>query len=260
MNLFGGTKYNHAEEDRLTNAFLSVMEKAPSTLLDRVLRSVGWDVEPGIVSATSQIPYLQEGSRPDGRIELRNFVVLIEAKRFPSFSHDQIMRHISGIEKHEDKSPALLCIGESDSPPIDLKKLSTERVPLGYLSWRSINRILEQESEASSSEIAQLLCTEFAEFLNEEGYAVYKEVNMEKIVVLANTYLSTREELSVERKNLENLGRSITRHVDSLVGQDNLWQYRVLDEVWMKRYGTLFQFIHAVSRRYRGTSESRGVR
>jgi hypothetical protein len=37
MNIFGGTKYRHEEEDRLTNAFLSALEKSERDVLSSFL-------------------------------------------------------------------------------------------------------------------------------------------------------------------------------------------------------------------------------
>jgi hypothetical protein len=243
MNIFGGTKYELPEEDRVTNALLATIEKTSATFLGSILKKIGSPVRPYIVSVRPQAAYSTEGSRPDGRVELLDHVILLECKRFDTFDRAQLQRHVAGIERNEDKTCTLLCIGEAPVAPVAVRAIRAKRTRVAYISWHEINGVLGALHRRSGDEPSRLVWRELSRFLDQEGYAVYEHRPVSKVAHVALGYLAAKQRLDAERENLWRLATSITHALDSYFEAENDWKLRILDDSWMREHGTLFQFM-----------------
>ena len=106
LDLFSNTKFRYAEEDRLTNALMVVLQDCQKTLLKEFVYLVTGEEyavsDLNDAYFTVQVQY--ERSRPDARIRLRNFDIVIETKRGSELDDDQFERHWSHIQKIKRKT------------------------------------------------------------------------------------------------------------------------------------------------------------
>jgi|GEM_PF-3358520 len=146
MNIYGGTKYSYAEEDRLTNALLSLFEHSEKAILTSFLQQLkvsGFDSSS--FSFETQVPYYDEGSRPDGRIASGKTAVIIENKRHENLDKAQLHRHIRGMLKYEtSEHKYLLCLSNDTLAPSWLPEMKDEGVMPLFFSWSDMFRFLAE--------------------------------------------------------------------------------------------------------------------
>lgn len=245
MNIFGGTKYQYAEEDRLTNAFLSVLEKSESDLIYSFLQFININAEYSeSIDFSSQISYASANSRPDGRIKVNNLIIIIENKRFENLDKNQISRHISGIKQYEDilnNEAYLLLISNANKKPLWVEELNNNLIKIRYTSWSLIYKYFD-EYETNDNTTKLLLLLEFTNYLSDLGYSYYKVINMNHTKDIITNYKNIVIEINSIIENFNNLAKQITSHIDHVTGNQQKWEYHIIDPVWLEKHNTIFQF------------------
>jgi len=240
MNIFGSTKYEYTEEDRLTNAFLCLLEKSEDVLIYQLLRHIGISLPHGkTLHINSQVPYISEGSRPDARIASDSFVVIIENKRFDNLDEEQMVRHINGILHYEPAGIGkyLLCLSKSYTVPRWFTKLGDDHVnavKLIHVHWGIIYDYLVKHQ--TESIITKFIVDEFCEYLRGFGYQYYS---------MNNLHVSSINDICQGKYSTEHLyeiAKILTNKLDHASGVNHVWVYHINDSRWIKKYNVFFQF------------------
>jgi len=179
-NLFINTRHEYAEEDRLTNAFMAVLEHADRVVLAEFLSlvcgsSIGLD-EVAEVSFDLQVAF--KASRPDARIRTSDITVVIETKRGADLDEDQFRRHWTHLRDSSSRTVLLALTGSNRRPPqVDqlAKRNEVPSLTVAHVGWpRVLELVCRLKADFPAVTATGLLLSQFEEYLRHLGYYFYE--------------------------------------------------------------------------------------
>ena len=179
LNLFLKTRYSLAEEDRVTNALLLLLQDGTIDLFKSFMKELGifiHDIRG--VCIRDHVPY-DEHSIVDGEILITNeLLVMIESKvdKGKFDTNDQILKYFNILHGRSEDRRILLLLSPDEQEP-DLVKSISEQNASCYLMWRSWDNIatwLQSYFEVSdnSSDIEDYLIYNFVNYLTSLGLLI----------------------------------------------------------------------------------------
>lgn len=253
-NLFIRTRFDFAEEDRLTNALMSVLEHSDRRVLSRLLSlALGYSVpvsDGDDVHFDLQVRLRQ--SRPDARIRLPGLQVYIETKigsGLDDRGHEQLRQHHDGLRRKHGRN-ALVALTSARRPPDLLSELAMAdpNVDVRHLSWGEVLRlVVELQDDFQTGEATHLLLNQLEEYLRHQGYFYFEGIPMTDMLDYASALRSVRDHERTTRRQLVGLLQGI---IEDLNGQPGIptrtWNVQVFKgDDRFEEHLTNFEFVTA---------------
>ena len=187
LNLFANTKFNHAEEDRLTNAFMLVLANVEWSVQESLLSLMGLPREylckedrPKI-----ELQVVFDHSRPDAQIKISDYTIVIETKLGSALDDDQFRRHWAYLEDTQSQT-ILLSLTKAFMAPDIVKKLESNSVnpalSLRHLSWSTVlHTVRTLKAEYPTHSLTFFLLGHFEVYLDKLGYYAYEGSIVDKL-------------------------------------------------------------------------------
>ncbi len=186
LNLFTKTRYSLAEEDRVTNALLLLLQDSTISLFRSFMKELGiflHDING--VHIRDHIPY-DERSIVDGEILIAdNLLLMIESKveKGQFDTNDQIIRYYKLLQSRNENMRLLLLLSPDNKEP-DVVKTLSKQYDSCHLIWRSWGKIaswLQGYFEVSdkASDVEDYLIFSFLSYLTALG--LVKTVSQGKV-------------------------------------------------------------------------------
>lgn len=189
MNIFATTAYRNAEEDRLTNALISVLKHSNRRVLHAFLILAlpdPLDVQTELDDAIFEIQIALRDSRPDACIRLPSVEVFIETKRGTDLDADQFARLMGGLANRH-KNTVLVALTKSHQEPKLITKIRcsgpTPDIKIGHISWSDVLGIMEELAQKfDKRSLTGFLLRQFGEYLEHLGYYCFRGLNVDELV------------------------------------------------------------------------------
>ncbi len=187
VNLFIDTSFERAAEDRLTNAWMSVLCHADRSLLASFLALAGVVADDAAcATARFALQVALPKSRPDARIALVDLDVVIETKHTAEFDPGQFARHAAGMRAGKRPGALVALTGHILEPPGFDTASKPSPIPTSHVSWYAIAAMLtahEERHEPGSA--SHLLVSQMRQYLATLGYREREKTTMQELKDLA---------------------------------------------------------------------------
>ena len=211
VNIFLNTKFEYAEEDRLTNALMCVLEHSDRSVLNAFVNLVtggagGVTAEEGV---EFDIQVVFSASRPDARITTSELTLVIETKRYDKLDGDQFRNHWSDL--CEAQTPTFLVAltgGRPGSKLVNVLNSDNQNPKLRacHIAWSQVLESLSQHQETHAPEsLTGFLVRQLAEYLGALGYDYFKGVRMEDVLEYAGAMAQVERHRMTTGKQIRNL-------------------------------------------------------
>lgn len=224
MNIFLNTKFEYAEEDRLTNALMCVLEHSERSVLNAFLHLVTGDA--GGVSEDEQVEFDVQvafsGSRPDAKVTASELTLVIETKRFDKLDEGQFRNHWRDLRKC--RTPTFLVALTGGRPGNDLVSVLNRdnQNPMRkacHVTWSQVLESLSQHEILYPPEsLTGFLVRQMVEYLGVLGYDYFKGLEMEDILEYASAIAQVEKHRQTTGKQLRNLLTSLGERVVERLG------------------------------------------
>ncbi len=187
VNLFIDTSFERAAEDRLTNAWMSVLCHADRSLLSSFLALANVHVDDAACRAARfDLQVMFPTSRPDARIALPELDVVIETKHTAEFDPDQFARHAGGMRAGTRTGTLVALTGHILEPPGFDVASKPASVPTSHVSWHAVAALLSvQEGRHQVGSASHLLVSQMRQYLATLGYREREKTTMQELNDLA---------------------------------------------------------------------------
>lgn len=237
MNIFASTAYRYAEEDRLTNALISVLEHTDRRVLQEFLKLAlpePIEVESELDDATFETQIALSASRPDACIRLPSVELFIETKRGTALDNDQFVRHMEGLgNRHEN--PVLVALTKAYREPTVVDEVRRDdnapNIDVGHVSWSDVLGMVEELApDFAQRSVTGFLLRQFGEYLEHLGYYCFQGLNMDELVDYGECLMKVARHEQTTVKELKRLLKTLAEEVTRSSGLDLDWS--------IKRFGT----------------------
>lgn len=220
MNIFASTAYRYAEEDRLTNALISVLEHSDRRLLHAFLNLAlprHFDIQPELYNATFEIQIALRDSRPDACIRLPSVEVFIETKRGKDLDADQFVRHMEGLESGHQNTVLVALTRSHREPELVDEVRRSDRTPdigVGHVSWSDVLGLVEELAPTfDERSLTGFLLRQFGEYLEHLGYYCFRGLDMDELVDYGECLMKVARHEQTTARELQRLLRALAEEV-----------------------------------------------
>ncbi len=194
LNIFSKTTYTYSEEDRVTNAFLIVLQHSNEYVLNTFIRSLGITTTKTRTFFIRDHVHYDEHNIIDGEISNESLLIAIESKIFRNqfIDHEQVNRYLSLIFKMKHDKKILLLISPDHTQPKIISELEMEdqNTRLLWFPWKKISSQLNELITINSTgQIEKYLITEFNKYLEDLELTKTSEKDSEKLKSQLNAIL-----------------------------------------------------------------------
>ena len=244
MNIFRNTKFEKAEEDRLTNALMCLLEHCDRSVLNGFLAlATGGNSNVSSDEAVQfDIQVTFSRSRPDARIETNELQLVIETKRGEKLDEEQWRNHWDELAD-TDKRTVLLALtdGRPGNSLVDQvnRDRTNESRSARHLTWPQVLQELETLEKAHPPDtVTGYLLRQMGEYLGHLGYDYFRGLKMDDIKEYASAIARVAKHRATTRRQMRNLllslGERINGHVDEPVFD---WKINTFGEINAGRDG-----------------------
>ena len=228
VNIFLNTKFEYAEEDRLTNALMCVLEHSDRSVLNAfLLLATG---ETGGVSEDEQVEFDVQvaftGSRPDAKVTTSDLTLVIETKRFDKLDEQQFRNHWRDLRK--STTPTFLVALTGGRPGNDLVDLlnrdnQNQARKASHVTWSQVLESLSQQESAHPPEsLSGFLIRQMVEYLGVLGYDYFRGVHMKDVLEYAGAIAQAEQHRRTTGKQLRNLLTFLGERVSERLGPPDI--------------------------------------
>jgi hypothetical protein len=143
LNLFSKTRYSLAEEDRLVNALLVILQQTPRPSLLSFFNYFGIPIGPKDgIRIQDHVPYGPDSVIDGEFVVFRKIVVFLEAKAVEHQFDDteQVTRYLQILQNRGELRKFLLLLSPDKDPPSVVQQLRNLQSDVGII-WRSWNDV-----------------------------------------------------------------------------------------------------------------------
>ncbi len=230
MNIFSSTAYRYAEEDRLTNALISVLEHSDRRVLHAFLKLAlpePLEIQPELDDATFEIQIALRDSRPDACIRLPSIELFIETKRGADLDGDQFRRHLQGLDGGHENT-VLVGLTQSYVEPEVVDEVrrddSTPDFSVGHISWSDVLGMVEELAPKFDKRSATgFLLRQFGDYLEHLGYYCFRGLNMDELVDYGELLMKVARREQTTARELQRLLKTLAEEVTRSSGLPLDW-------------------------------------
>lgn len=196
------------EEDDLTKAVFGSLELAGSDVLNYVFESHSFEFDDSMKFRYHDRIHDDATRWPDVIIENERISIIVEAKRGPEYSSNQLIEENEDLEIYGSDEKHLLLITGHTAEPSDLDDLDIEQ--LEWIGWRDVALSLHNLDQDSLHPAQQKIIKLLIDLLKEEGYVPFDGFQSELLDRLEEPWDILKEyynQVNTFRRDVEGLIR-----------------------------------------------------
>ena len=252
LNLFVNTAFELPEEDRLTNAFMTVLQHCDPLVLHEFLclmagRTVPMDLE---AEAFFDLQIAFEKSRPDARIRVPGLTVVVETKRGEHLNESQFRNHWNHLQTVAEPT-ILLSLTKARTVPVLVTSMADNApnhlVTARHVSWSDVLQLVTDLVPSFDLDSrSRLLLEHFEYYLRALGYYNLKGSIVDDLTTYGRLLMQID---AVETATTQQLAGYLERLKDAIIATDEMidlvWERSSFRKGAVDQQRVLFEFLTA---------------